>query len=184
MRKGGQKQKGNRHQSAVGKIFTKAYYPDITGEFRNTPGSGGWDKRIAPGDIQPFFFKHFSHKHMTLDSSFPFSVECKDWKDENVKHIFSGLYSKPSQIYDWLEQSMNDASASGKVALVVFKLYRTENVALMHYASWFKLGAIHGKFPELIYKVSGGPHSIVFVSLLHFVEWIDWEYYKKGGKSI
>ena len=155
MKKGGQKAKSNRHQNMVAKIFDDAYYPEGDGEFRSTPASGGWDKRIAPGDIQPFVYRSRKSDEMIIDQSFPFSIECKDWKDENVKHIFSGLYSQPSQIYGWIEQSMGDADASGRIPVVVFKLYRTENVVLMC-----------------------GPHTIVFGLLSDFIKWVDWGWYK------
>ena len=176
MKKGGQKAKGNRHQNAVADIFNVAFYSDDDGEFRSTPASGGWDKRIAPGDIQPF--KFLGDGSMVFDQAFPFSVECKDWKDENVKHIFSGLYSKPSQVYEWWEQSQTDAQASGKMPIVVFKLYRTENVVLLHHEHFSQLTELFGKFPGSIYKVIGGPHPIVFVLLRHFIDWIDWGFYK------
>jgi hypothetical protein len=186
MKKGGQKQKSNRHQNMVADFFEKAYYPDGDGEFRSTPGSGGWDKRIAPGDIQPFKFID-KDGSMVFDQSFPFSIECKDWHDDNVKHIFSGLYAKPSQMYDWLEQSIGDAYASGKAPLVVFKLYRTENVVLMHHELFSKLKELFGYFPgetkfKNVYIVKGGPHTIVFVLLRYFIDWIDWGFYKVTHK--
>lgn len=178
MKKGGQKAKANRHQNIVCKIFDGVYYPDGDGEFRSTPASGGWDKRIAPGDVQPFVFRSRHSEEMIIDQSFPFSIECKDWKDENVKHIFSGLYSQPSQIYGWLEQSMYDAKASGRIPLVVFKLYRTENIVLMHQTDWAQLRELFGRFGVGTYKVMGGPYSIVFALLKDFIKWVDWGWYK------
>jgi len=179
MKVGTQKQKGNRHQRSICEIFNKVYYSEGDGVFKNTPGSGGWDKQIAPGDIQPFCYKG---KRLMSDELFPFSVECKDWKDQNVKHIFSGLYSKPSQIFVWVEQSTNDASFSGKIPIVIFKLYRTENVVLMNRSDWNKLQQTFGAFPGTIYKISGGPKHIVFVLLENFINWVDWGHYKKLDK--
>lgn len=178
MKKGGQKAKSNRHQNMVAKIFDDAYYPEGDGEFRSTPASGGWDKRIAPGDIQPFVYRSRKSDEMIIDQSFPFSIECKDWKDENVKHIFSGLYSQPSQIYGWIEQSMGDADASGRIPVVVFKLYRTENVVLMCDLDWGQLRGLFGRFKYPTYKVMGGPYTIVFGLLSDFIKWVDWGWYK------
>jgi len=176
MKVGRQKEKGNRHQRSICEIFDKVYYLEGDGLFKSTPGSGGWDKQIAPGDVQPFFYKG---KRLILDHSFPFSIECKNWRDQNVKHVFSGLYSKPSQIFDWMEQSTNDSSFSGKTPIVIFKLYRSQNVVLMSLADWNKLQQIFGVFPSKIYKISGGPMHVIFILLKDFTNWIDWGYYKK-----
>lgn len=178
MKKGGQKRKSGTHERRICLLFADEYYPDGDGEFRRTPSSGGWDKRIAPGDIQPFRSVSRTTYEMQLDPSFPFSIECKDWHEDNVKHIFSGLYSKPSQIYDWIEQSDGDARASGKMPVVVFKLYRTEDLILMLVRDWGQLRGYFGLFNFPTYTVVGGPDPIVFCSLKPWLEWIDWGFFK------
>jgi len=178
MKKGGQKSKSGRHERRIAELFTREYYPDGEGEFRRTPSSGGWDKRIAPGDIQPFVYLDYKQPEMQLDRSFPFSIECKDWHDDNVKHIFSGLYSKPSQVYEWMEQADNDARASFKMPVVVFKLYRTEDLVMMLMRDWGQLKAYFGIFDSPTYKIIGGPEMILFCKLEPWLEWIDWGFYK------
>jgi len=178
MKKGGQRQKSGRHERRIGKLFDGEWYPDDDGEFRRTPSSGGWDKRIAPGDIQPFKFMSDKSEEMQLDNSFPFSVECKDWHDDNVKHIFAGLYGKPSQVYDWMEQAEGDAQASGKIPVVIFKLYRTEDLVMMLMRDRARLRELFGIFEHGVYQVIGGPEKIIFCRFKPWLEWIDWGFYK------
>jgi len=189
VRKGGQKAKSNAHQRRVAGIFTLAYYPAGEGLFKSTPGSGGWDKRAAPGDIIAFKYVSKEKDQMVIDETFPMTIECKDWKDENVKHFFSGLYSDESQLFGWMEQSLGDSFWVKKVPIVVFKLYRTENVAMVMSTDFQQLAKMFGNFVGKIYRLgrtrekgfkADGIGTLVFVLLKDFIQWIDWEIYKKG----
>lgn len=198
MKKGGQKAKANAHQRAVAKIFTEAYYPDGDGEFRSTPGSGGWDKRIAPGDVIAFkkIAPVHGHTGMTpepdfaIDNTFPLSIECKDWRDENVKHFFSGLYSEESQIFDWMRQSLADASCVNKTPIVVFKLFRTENIVILLSHDFVRLADLFGNFGKKFYTINSVPEKAVYhmrleltlMLLKDFIEWIDWYVFKVGNE--
>lgn len=185
MRKGGQKQKGNTYERAIAKIFTQIYYPEGDGEFRRVPLSGGWDKRTAPGDLVALKYVDIASEGMVIDSSFPFSVECKTWKGENVKHFFSGLYSNESILFDWIKQATDDCQPSKKLPIVVFKLLRTENIVLMESAVFYQMGNLYGNFPgkkwyKLI-KYELDDMQLIFCLLKDFLEWIDWEVFKFSG---
>lgn len=203
MRKGGQKAKGSAHQRAVAEFFTPAYYPKGDGLFKSTPGSGGWDKRAAPGDVIAFKYTDKEKNQMVTDETFPMTIECKDWRDENVKHFFSGLYSEESQLFGWMEQSWEDALVVKKVPIVVFKLYRTANIVMListdfnslanyfgnftgkKYAIEKKMSKEEQSYKEKTVKRSEGQitflmhQELVFILLKDFLEWIDWEIYKK-----
>ena len=152
--------------------------------------SGGWDKRAAPGDLIPLKFmasqamQGETGMNAVLDAAFPFSVECKNWKD--VKHFFTGLYSAESDIFGWMRQAIGDAAPSGKIPIVVFKLYRAENIVLIQAGDFNKLREYFGLFPGTIYGATKNGlegMAVVFVLLKNFVEWIDWGFYKIQGKA-
>lgn len=202
MRKGGQKAKGNAHQRWVADLFTPAYYPAGDGEFKSTPGSGGWDKRAAPGDVIAFKYLDMETKEMGRDKTFPMVIECKDWRDENVKHFFSGLYSEDSQLFDWMAQAWEDSLVVKKMPIVVFKLFRTENIVMILSTDFYSLAQNFGNFVGKIYMIEKTMpkeqksykekiversdaqmtflmhQEMVFVLLKDFIEWIDWEIYK------
>ena len=192
MRKGGQKAKGNAHQRAVAAIFAGAYYPNGGGIFKSTPSKGGWESRAVPGDVIPFreidpTGAAISGAAMTIDLRFPFSIECKDWKDENVKHFVSGLYSAECQFFDWMEQSQSDASCVGKMPIVIFKLYRTKNMAMLSSQDFREIANSFGNFVGKMYVLerimpmneAAASQKLVFVLLSDFIEWIDWHIYKE-----
>lgn len=196
MRKGGQKAKGTAHQRRVAELFfTPAYYPLGDGLFKSTPGSGGWDKRAAPGDIIAFKYVSKERDQMVIDETFPMTIECKDWKDENVKHFFSGLYSDESQLFGWMEQSLADSFWVKKIPIVVFKLYRTENVVMLMSSTFNKLADLFGNFTGKIYiiekimpkgynKEQEAYQKLVLVLLKDFIQWIDWRVYMLGEEYI
>ncbi len=115
MKKGRQKQKGTAYERMIAKLFTEAYYSAEDGEFRRVPLSGGWDKRTAPGDLIALKYVDKEGEAMVIDSSFPFSVECKTWRDENVKHFFSGLYSNETVIFEAGPKSPNKVTILSKI---------------------------------------------------------------------
>jgi len=204
MKKGGQKAKSNAHQRRVAGLFTSAYYPTDDGLFKSTPGSGGWDKRAAPGDVIAFKYIDEETKEMGRDKTFPMNIECKDWRGESVKHFFSGLYSDESQLFGWMEQAWEDALLIKKMPIVVFKLYRTENVVMLLSTDFYSLTNYFGNFVGKIYTIekimpkeqkshkektikhSRGEttflmhQELIFILLKDFLEWIEWELFKSG----
>lgn len=200
MRKGGQKQKANAYERSVAEIFTKMYYPTGDGEFRRIPLSGGWDKRAMPGDLVPLRFVDKDTEEMTIDKTFPMTIECKIWKD--IKHFFSGLYSSESQLFDWMAQAWEDALIAKKIPVVVFRLFRVENIVMLISTDFNSLTNYFGNFTGKIYSIektmlreqqsykekkvkrSEGEitflmhQKLVFILLKDFLEWIDWEFFK------
>lgn len=191
MKPGGQKRKGSAYERVIAKLFTEQYYSD-DGEFRRVPLSGGWDKRVVPGDLMALKYSGIDDTEglsMIIDKTFPFSIECKNYRDENVKHFFSGLYSNKSQMFDWLEQAENDASPSNKYPLVVFKLYGSNNIVMTNDTTFHGLRGMFGLFPGNYFKLalcnSKGYEltESVFFLLDDFFEWVDWGVFKTIAKA-
>lgn len=192
MKPGGQKKKGSAYERTIAKLFTEAYYPDGSGEFRRVPLSGGWDKRVTPGDLMALKYSGIDDTKglaMVIDKTFPFSIECKNYRDENVKHFFSGLYSKQSQMFDWMQQAVTDAVAGSKFPLVVFKLYGSNNIVMTNRITFDKLRYIFGLFIgdyfNLIFTGNKGHEKteLSFFLLKDFFEWLDWEVFSSMGQA-
>jgi hypothetical protein len=186
MKKGAQKKKSDAYERSIAEIFTKAWFLPDEGEFRRVPMSGGWDKRVAPGDVIPLKIGKQCGSDWVIDKRFPFSIECKNWNDANVKHFFAGLYSNESQIFDWMRQASEDASLSKKMPIVIFKLFRTNNICIMLSTDFVKLEEIFGAWCRKHYRLrrfeitNSGPQliALTFFLLDEFIEWIDWEFYR------
>jgi len=178
------------YERDTGKTFTKAYYPSEDGEFRRTSAfaqSGGWGKGMAGGDLVAL--KYGIGDEMFIDKSFPFSLECKNWQEKNVKHFFSGLYSAESVIFDWMDQSIADAEKFNKMPLVVFRLFRQKSIAMLRATDFSKLKELFGE-PEFKYyslrrysQESSPADYLIFILLKDFIDFIDWEVYKFSGRQ-
>lgn len=186
MKQGNQKAKGSSYERFVAGEFTKHYYKYDDGEVKRVPMSGGWDKRNSPGDLIAFKFRLKSSDEMVIDESFPFVVECKNWKD--IKHFFSGLYSNESAIFDWIKQVSDDSVVSKKIPIVIFKLYRQHSISILKSTDFYKLKELFGDplFKYYIIKRNCSfdavddnyENSLVFFLLKDFLNWIDWEHFK------
>lgn len=190
MEKGGQKKKGDNHERSVGKIFTEAYYPGGGGEFQRPSGSGGRDKRIMPGDLIAFKYVDKGSQEMIIDRSFPFLLECKNWNEVNVKHFFSGLYSKETQIYEWMKGAIEDAEYKNQTPLIIFKLTHGKNIAILKAVDFNKLQELFGHFSGQYYMlkkwsliIDDKTPALVFCLLSSFIYWIDWTVYKLAEKT-
>lgn len=102
------KNKGSRFERTVAKWFE-----DWTGyKFSRTPGSGGWAKaKDSFGDIVCTDEKH--------SRRFPFSIECKNYKDINFEHILLG--TKTCKIKSFWDQAVHDAGRCNKIPLLIVK---------------------------------------------------------------
>lgn len=186
MKPGGQKAKGNAYERKIAELFTKAYYPDGDGEIRRVPMSGAWDKRSLPSDLCAWKYTLKASSEMICDTSFPLVVECKDWKD--CKHFFTGLYGDESAIFDWVRQAEMDAKPTERIPLVVFKLYRQNNVGILKATDFSKFKELFGD-PGFKYyflrrcvfdtnELIEYPNLLVFFLLDDFLEWVDWSHFK------
>lgn len=102
------KNKGSRFERTVAKWFE-----DWTGyKFSRTPGSGGWAKaKDSFGDIVCTDEKH--------SRRFPFSIECKNYKDINFEHILLG--TKTCKVKSFWDQAVHDAGRCNKIPLLIVK---------------------------------------------------------------
>jgi len=145
MRKGGQKRKAYSHEKQIGKYFEKAYYPGGEGTFlRRDSLLGIRDKKLAPGDLVAVRYLCEKKDSWVLDKDFPFSIECKHWRGENLGHFFRGLYASECEIWNWVSQAKSDAKASDRIPIVVFRLFRTKDVAILLWEDFQKLLEIFG----------------------------------------
>lgn len=189
MKRGNQKLKSSAHENSIAKIFTTAYYPQNDGLFTRTRQYVQMDKRSTPGDIVALKYVSRDSEEMNIDKSFPFSIECKNWKD--IKYFVSGLYSKESEFFSWIEQAYDDAIHTKMIPIVVFKLFRAKNIVLLSSEDFYKLANMFGNFPGKFYSLERVAKDrstiykhdrLVFFLLKDFLEWIDFEIYKLGGK--
>lgn len=102
------KNKGSRFERVVAKAFEK-----WTGyKFSRTPGSGGWAKaKDSFGDIVCTDSVH--------SKRFPFSIECKSYKEIKFEHILLG--NKGCKILEFWEQAKRDAKIINKVPLLIMR---------------------------------------------------------------
>lgn len=192
MKQGQQKAKGSAYERVIADLLTKAYYQEGDGNFRRVPLSGGFDPRLVPGDLMALKRVSNDTDEMIIDQSWPFSVECKNWR--TVSHFFKGLYANESEMFDWMDQATRDASHAKKMPLVVFKLYRQEHLAILLFKDWCQLGMTFGAYSCKRYEVMRFVREaylgeddvnvkLVFMKFVELLEWVDWEVYKFSGKA-
>jgi len=168
----------------VARLLTVVYYPDGDGEFRRVPQSGGWDKKVVTGDIMAL--KKTYEDSFVFDVTFPFSVECKTHRD--IKHFFSGLYSKDSELFQWMQQAEDDCRhIPNRRPIVTFRLYRQKIVSMLKAEDFSKLKEMFGEPKFKYYFLRKYPtefeenfdiNLLVLCLFSDFVEWIDWGIYK------
>jgi Holliday junction resolvase len=104
------KKKGSRGERMAVQVLK-----DWTGkEFSRVPQSGGlgWKNRdFSSGDIMCTKEGHF----------FPFSVECKNYKDINFEHL---LYLDNAKILDFWTQCLGDAQRAKKLPFLMIRYDR------------------------------------------------------------
>jgi len=193
MKPGGGKAKGSAYERRVAEILTKAYYPDSDGKFQRIYSHPIPTKGARPGDLMAMRrYRIAEHdEQMVVDVSWPFSVECKNYKD--VKPVFCGLYCANSAVWDWMEQAEETASqlphlsGDDKMPLVVFRLFRTADVAMINGTTFGKLHALFGFYQKTYYtawrQCLPTSHALHFFLLSEFLEWIDWGVYKVSSSQ-
>lgn len=181
MRPGGGKEKGSSYERAVAEILTKAYYPEGGGVFKRVESKAGkkGEKKSDLLSLKYITDPTSGEKDLILDRSFPFSIECKNYKE--VKPVFCGLYAKDSEIWDWMKQA--EDSAQGKMPLVIFRLFRTMHVVMFNLETWVKLHETFGEFPTRGFRISQGSpqestRTLCFFLLSDFLEWVDFGVYR------
>lgn len=102
------KNKGSRFERVVAKAFE-----GWTGyAFSRTPGSGGWAKaKDSFGDIVCTDTIH--------SKRFPFSIECKFYKELKFEHILLG--NKSCKILEFWEQAKRDAKIISKAPILIMR---------------------------------------------------------------
>lgn len=116
----GAKSKGSAFELKIAKQLTDWWGE---GDFHRTPGSGSlhWaeDNRVS-GDIIP-----------PQDSTFNFSVECKDHSSTRLDQLVTSSGEFPS----FWQQCAGDAAAFNKVPMLIFKMPRIKPWVVLPYVN-------------------------------------------------
>jgi hypothetical protein len=196
MKRGAGKGKGSAYERHVRDILTAAYYPDGGGMFSRIYSHPIPKKGEVQSDLKAFKYVRSGdplgteEKILVVDNSFPFSVECKNYK--GVKPLFCGLYSKESEVWSWMRQAV--CARGSKIPLVVFRLFHTADVAVLRSEDFSQLRGTFGLYPYKSYvlthtfKASGSSEepiqeSLVFLLLKDFLEWIDWGVFRVSSAT-
>ncbi len=99
------REKGNKWERDVCKVFQTLWQC----EFRRSPRSGGWDKRVAPGDIIA----------INPDAGFPLSVECKAQEGWSLDDML--FRPDKGTLPGFLRQAWGDALGAGLAPVLVAK---------------------------------------------------------------
>lgn len=152
MRSGGGRAKGNGFERDVaalilqhaGKKFTKA-------DCYRTPLSGGhrFAREKDPGDLM---------MSPALDKRFPFTVECKRYKEIRYEHFISSKPMSSWQEFAWLQQAI-DATAKKHSTLLVMQSNRGEIFCVIPFNIWVNDDHEEmdsaASYAEFMYKDSG-----------------------------
>jgi len=202
MKPGGSKPKvkGSSYERHVRDILTAVYYPDGDGEFQRIDSKLNPQKGIVRSDLIALRYIIIGdpltkdpEKALVADRSFPFSIECKNYT--KVKPLFCGLYSKDCEVWDWMDQA--HLASEGRMPLVVFRLYRTSDVAMLESTDFSKLEELFGRYPHSVYKITKQADetrvqasmetiiipSICLLLLTDLLEWIDWGVFRLSASS-
>jgi hypothetical protein len=186
MKPGGGKRKGSAFEREVGKILTAAYYPDGDGIFQRIYSHPIPKKSEVRGDLVALkYILVDGGRQLVVDSSWPFAVECKCWKE--IKYPFCGLYAQESEIFGWMEQASEVAANEKKMPFVVFRLYRAAIAVMIRGGDHYRLEEMFGEYAKRVYAVTkrhaGAREStkLVFMLLGDFLDWVDWGVFKLSG---
>lgn len=130
-------------------------------EFRRTPGSGGWDKNKAPGDVQG-------------PDWFPFNVECKFRQDLTLDTLF---FTNTKQMDDWWAQAEADCEDGPRyrVPMIIVRMMRRKPMvffAMSHFQTMLSVGT-HTPRPMpamLVLPAQGRRPTLVGMMLEEFTE--------------
>lgn len=144
------RQKGSEYERKIAKILG-AWYKE---EFHRVPASGGlrWgdDNRVA-GDITT-----------PVDSSFPFTVECKKREQWDLEQILKGT----GEIETWWQQSINDSVRVNTLPFLVFSKNFAPDFLMITDEVFEKLLAVSKTAPFNYFKVSTSDKPVRIVCLL------------------
>jgi hypothetical protein len=175
------KNKGASFERDVVKILSAFYYPEGDGCFRRVPLSGGWDSRVAPGDVIALKKNNAQLDAYVIDPSWPFVVECKNWKSTTISHFPTGFYGAESSFFQWMAQCVEAADASGKTPIVVFKIFKYLLV-IIRTVDFSRLQELFGEFDKKRYRLEriddNTSVKLEFMMLTDFLKWIDFYIFK------
>lgn len=179
MKRGGGGAKGSAYERTIAQILTDEFYPDNDGMFQRVYGHPIPVKGTVKNDLKAMRrYVVDGEETLVLDASWPFSVECKNYKAVDLP--FAGYWKKESDLWSWMAQA--EEAAKNKMPLVVFRLFRTPDFAMINGQTFGQLHALFGYYKKLYYTIwrQELPNSqTLHVFLLsEFLDWIDWGVFK------
>jgi Holliday junction resolvase len=112
---------GNRKGKCWERDFSKILGETFGGEFRRVPQSGaffgGQNRSRAVGVREDA--KEILSGDIIVPQNFPFSIECKSYKELDFHRIIRG---ESKQLDGWIEQAEDDAKFSNKKMLLAIKI--------------------------------------------------------------
>lgn len=146
------KAKGSSFERQVAKKLTNWWGGD--GDFHRTPASGAlhWkdDKRVS-GDIVP-----------PENSTFPFSVECKNYDDVTLYQLITNTGKFPK----FWSQCTSDAAEFKKVPMLVFKRTRLKPWVVVPYCDELIWAASMKKYPAFVsFFYEMNPSTVIGIQL-------------------
>ena len=193
MKAGGGKSKGSAYERRIRDILTASYYPDGGGEFQRIYSHPIPKKGEVRGDLKALKYivtgsplDREEERALVLDSSFPFAVECKNYT--KVKPLFCGLFASECELWGWMTQAVE--ASEGKMPLVVYRLFRTADIAVLRSTDFAKFKELFGVYRHECYALthysgeSGEIESSLFLFLLKdFLEWVDWGVFRLSSST-
>ncbi len=150
--------KGHDFERKVAKIFSEWWGSEI----RRTPMSGG-------SGISNL------HADLVADEKFPFSVECKKYREVKFS---SFLTTENNLLIQWWEQSLKESFENRKVAIVVFAENRGEIFVMVAKTWLWDLKRDISELKKYIILDSFGEHiPLVLMTLKKFLSVIKKEWF-------
>lgn len=151
--------KGHNFERKVAKIFSEWWGREV----RRTPMSGG-------SGISGL------HSDLVADEKFPFSVECKKYKEVRLS---SFLTTENNLLIQWWEQALKESFENIKVAMVVFAENRGEIFVMISKAWLLGLNKDISELKKYIILDSFGKHiPVLIMTLKKFLEVVKAEWFK------
>jgi hypothetical protein len=176
------KEKGSAYERAIAAILSSSFYSGGDGTFQRIQSQPIPAKGQKSADVEALRYMEVDGEQVLIcDRSWPFSIECKNIR--KAKHFFSGLYEKDFEIVSWASQAALVAARDGKVPLLIVRLFRSKDLAVLRAEDYARMAEYFGK-PKgrrMELRSIGDEErafSFVFLLLEDFLDWVDWEFYK------
>jgi len=142
------KQKGNRFELEISKIFTSIF----ESEFRRTPNSGAYTGGANRRTAQKL--REDAREILSGDIigplDFPFLIECKHYA--NSPSLHKVIAGEDKKLDEWIVQNDGDAAFVGKESLIVFRINNKGTFFVINENSDYLGVEFESSVPYIAYK--------------------------------